>query len=48
MDVSLGEYRHLLVSRAGDTVRITMNRPERRNSLSEDHLQELTLSLIHI
>ncbi|MDT7592972.1 MAG: hypothetical protein QOH45_2503, partial [Pseudonocardiales bacterium] len=35
-------YEHLLVKHDGDTVRITMNRPERRNSLSSAHLAELT------
>ncbi|MEV5648236.1 enoyl-CoA hydratase-related protein [Nocardia sp. NPDC052254] len=35
------EYRHLLVNRTGDTLRITMNRPDRRNALSADHLAEL-------
>jgi enoyl-CoA hydratase/carnithine racemase len=34
-------YEHLLVKRDGDTVRITMNRPARRNSLSYEHLTEL-------
>ncbi|VVJ15866.1 Enoyl-CoA hydratase (EC [Amycolatopsis camponoti] len=34
-------YEHLLMNRDGDTVTITMNRPERRNSLSADHLAEL-------
>src|SRR3954447_22852477 len=34
-------YEHLLVKQDGETVRITMNRPERRNALSEDHLREL-------
>lgn len=34
-------YEHLLVDREDDTVRITMNRPGRRNSLSMDHLLEL-------
>ncbi|MGW4325256.1 enoyl-CoA hydratase-related protein [Nocardia sp. NPDC004573] len=38
------EYRHLLVARDGDTVRITMNRPERRNALSGEHLAELLAS----
>ena len=37
----MGEYQHILVKHDGDTVRITMNRPQRRNSLSEDHLAEL-------
>ena len=35
------DYEHLLVKHEGDTVRITMNRPERRNALSEGHLREL-------
>jgi enoyl-CoA hydratase/carnithine racemase len=35
------QYEHLLVKHDGDTVRITMNRPERRNALSEPHLREL-------
>jgi enoyl-CoA hydratase/carnithine racemase len=34
-------YEHLLVKTEGDTVRITMNRPARRNSLSHEHLTEL-------
>jgi enoyl-CoA hydratase/carnithine racemase len=34
-------YEHLLVKTDGDTVRITMNRPARRNSLSHEHLAEL-------
>jgi enoyl-CoA hydratase/carnithine racemase len=35
------DYEHLLVKHDGDTIRITMNRPERRNSLSSAHLAEL-------
>ncbi|HEY4005296.1 MAG TPA: enoyl-CoA hydratase-related protein [Pseudonocardia sp.] len=38
----MADYEHLLVKQDGDTVRITMNRPNRRNSLSADHLAELT------
>ncbi len=34
-------YDCLLVERAGDFVTITMNRPERRNALSLQHLREL-------
>jgi enoyl-CoA hydratase/carnithine racemase len=34
-------YEHLRVTRDGGTVRITMNRPARRNSLTFDHLTEL-------
>jgi enoyl-CoA hydratase/carnithine racemase len=37
----MADYQHLLVERTGDAVRITMNRPARRNSLSADHLAEL-------
>ncbi|MEU6562256.1 enoyl-CoA hydratase-related protein [Nocardia nova] len=37
----MATYRHLLVDRTGDTLRITMNRPDRRNALSADHLAEL-------
>ena len=32
---------HITVKEDGDTVRITMNRPSRRNSLSYEHLSEL-------
>jgi enoyl-CoA hydratase/carnithine racemase len=37
----MAHYSHLVVKEDGDTVRITMNRPERRNALSEAHLREL-------
>ncbi|RZT88046.1 enoyl-CoA hydratase/carnithine racemase [Pseudonocardia sediminis] len=37
----MADYEHLLVKNEGDTVRITMNRPQRRNSLTEEHLREL-------
>ncbi|MEJ3657119.1 enoyl-CoA hydratase-related protein [Actinomycetes bacterium KLBMP 9759] len=37
----MADYEHILVKQDGDTVRITMNRPERRNALSEAHLREL-------
>src|SRR3954468_2274469 len=37
----MADYEHLLVKQDGDTIRITMNRPERRNALSEPHLREL-------
>jgi enoyl-CoA hydratase/carnithine racemase len=37
----MGLYENLTVKHDGDTVRITMNRPERRNALSEGHLREL-------
>lgn len=37
----MGLYENLTVKNDGDTVRITMNRPERRNALSEGHLREL-------
>jgi enoyl-CoA hydratase/carnithine racemase len=35
------DYEHILVKTDADTVRITMDRPPRRNSLSEPHLAEL-------
>jgi enoyl-CoA hydratase/carnithine racemase len=34
-------YSHVLVERDGDVATITMNRPQRRNALSLDHLREL-------
>ena len=37
----MGDYEHLLVKQDGATIRITMNRPERRNTLTEAHLGEL-------
>lgn len=37
----MAEYQHILVTQDGPTRRITMNRPQRRNSLSEEHLREL-------
>jgi enoyl-CoA hydratase/carnithine racemase len=40
----MADYQHLLVERTGDAVRITMNRPARRNSLSADHLAELLIA----
>jgi enoyl-CoA hydratase/carnithine racemase len=38
-------YRHILVSRDSDLGIVTMNRPERRNALSEAHMLELTQAL---
>ncbi|WP_018685683.1 enoyl-CoA hydratase-related protein [Actinokineospora enzanensis] len=37
----MADYQHILVTREADTVRITMNRPDRRNALSAEHLAEL-------
>jgi enoyl-CoA hydratase/carnithine racemase len=34
-------YEHILVRREGPIATITMNRPERRNALSQRHLEEL-------
>ena len=34
-------YKHLLLARGGPVASITMNRPERRNALSEAHMGEL-------
>ncbi len=38
-------YRHILVSRDADLGIVTMNRPERRNALSEAHMLELIAGL---
>lgn len=38
------DYQHVLVKTEDDTVRITMNRPQRRNALSAEHLTELRLA----
>ncbi|MGQ0481521.1 MAG: enoyl-CoA hydratase-related protein [Pseudonocardia sp.] len=35
------EYQHLIVKQDRHTVRVTMNRPQRRNSLTWEHLGEL-------
>src|SRR5512135_3301509 len=35
------DYRHVTVDASGDFVTITMNRPERRNALSLEHMREL-------
>jgi enoyl-CoA hydratase/carnithine racemase len=40
-------YRHLLVERAGDTVTIWLNRPEKRNVLSPELMAELTQAFVH-
>jgi enoyl-CoA hydratase/carnithine racemase len=39
------EYRSLLVEQDGPAVRITLNRPDKRNALSLDLLRELTAAL---
>jgi enoyl-CoA hydratase/carnithine racemase len=38
-------YDHILVSAAAGLATITMNRPERRNALSEAHMRELIAAL---
>ena len=35
------EFEHVLVKRSGDFTTITMNRPQRRNALSLEHMREL-------
>jgi enoyl-CoA hydratase/carnithine racemase len=35
------EFEHILVQRSGDFATITMNRPQRRNALSLEHMREL-------
>jgi enoyl-CoA hydratase/carnithine racemase len=41
----MATWEHLLVEDAGVTTRITLNRPERRNALSLDLMEELTGAL---
>lgn len=41
-------YRHILSERDGDVATITMNRPERRNALSLEHIEELIDALERI
>ena len=36
------EFEHILVERSGDFATVTMNRPQRRNALSLEHMRELT------
>ncbi len=40
--VSDRAFRYVMTERAGDTVTISMNHPERRNALSLEHMVELT------
>jgi enoyl-CoA hydratase/carnithine racemase len=35
------EFEHILVHRTGDFATVTMNRPQRRNALSLEHMREL-------
>ena len=35
------EFEHVLVERSGDFATVTMNRPQRRNAMSLDHMNEL-------
>jgi enoyl-CoA hydratase/carnithine racemase len=41
-DVDTQTYQHILVEREGQVAFVTMNRPQRRNALSLEHMQELT------
>jgi enoyl-CoA hydratase/carnithine racemase len=41
-------YRHILVAREGAFATVTMNRPERRNALSLEHMQELTRAFAEV
>ena len=34
-------FEHILVERSGEFATITMNRPQRRNALSLEHMREL-------
>jgi enoyl-CoA hydratase/carnithine racemase len=35
------EFEYILVERSGDFATVTMNRPQRRNALSQEHMREL-------
>ena len=41
-------FEHILTGRSGDFATITMNRPERRNSLSLAHMRELIMAFHEI
>ncbi|MBX0329871.1 enoyl-CoA hydratase [Oscillochloris sp. ZM17-4] len=41
MTVGTQAYQHILVEREGRLALVTMNRPQRRNALSLEHMQEL-------
>jgi enoyl-CoA hydratase/carnithine racemase len=41
----MGEYQHVLVKHEGEVATITLNRPEKRNSLSLELMTELTAAL---
>ena len=42
------EFEHILVDRSGDFATVTMNRPQRRNALSLDHMRELIRAFTEI
>ncbi|TCP54833.1 enoyl-CoA hydratase/carnithine racemase [Tamaricihabitans halophyticus] len=44
----MGEYQHITVKTDEPTARITMNRPNRRNSLTYDHLAELLAAFTEV
>ncbi|MGH3329654.1 MAG: enoyl-CoA hydratase-related protein [Streptomycetales bacterium] len=41
-------YECVLIERSGDYVKITMNRPERRNALSLQHMKELHAAFVEV
>jgi enoyl-CoA hydratase/carnithine racemase len=41
-------FEHILVERSGKFVTVTMNRPERRNALSQEHMRELIAAFADI
>jgi enoyl-CoA hydratase/carnithine racemase len=42
------EFEHVLVERSGEFATITMNRPQRRNALSRQHMRELIAAFTQI
>jgi enoyl-CoA hydratase/carnithine racemase len=42
------EFEHILVERSGEFATITMNRPQRRNALSMEHMRELIAAFAEV
>src|SRR5258708_5598063 len=42
------EFEHILVQRSGDFATVTMNRPQRRNALSLEHMRELIAAFLDL
>jgi enoyl-CoA hydratase/carnithine racemase len=42
------DFEHIIVERSGDFATVTMNRPQRRNALSREHMRELVAAFREI